>query len=148
MRARHRPARRPLPAREPDCRARRRRGCAARRFIRENATRRLTVRDVVSYLGVSRRLADLRFREFRKQSILEAITDARLGEVKRQLAAGHERIGQIAFKCGFENPNYLKILFRRHFGVCMRDWRKSVQAPTTAPRSERRQGTRTRRPAP
>lgn len=94
------------------------------RFIRENAGRRLTVRDVVQHLGVSRRLADLRFREFRGKSILEAITEARLEEVKRMLAASSEPIGQIAVRCGFTNQNYLKILFRRHVGCPMRDYRK------------------------
>lgn len=100
----------------------------ALRFIHENANRKLTVREVVRYLGVSRRLADLRFREFRNQTILDAITEARLGEVKRLLAASDERIGQIAFKCGFSNPNYLKILFKRHVGSSMRDYRKSLSS--------------------
>ena len=115
----------------------------ALRFIRENASRKLTVRDVVRYLGVSRRLADLRFREFKNQTILDAITEARLDEVKRLLAASDERIGQIAFKCGFSNPNYLKILFKRHVGSSMRDYRKSLssvlhlglKAPTHSKRS-------------
>ena len=54
-------------------------------FIRRNAVKGISTSDVVSHLGVSRRLADTRFRQFTGQSILAAILNTRLAEVKRRL---------------------------------------------------------------
>lgn len=93
-------------------------------YIRRNATRDISVADVAHHLGCSRRLADLRFRELMGSSIGETIIVTRLNEVKRLLATTREPIGAIAASCGYANPNYLKNLFKRRFGLTMRDWRR------------------------
>lgn len=96
----------------------------ALKFIDENASREVTIQDVVRHLGVSRRLADLRFREFTGHSLLEAITEARLRVVKRKLRTTKSTITRIAAECGFRNENYLKILFKRRTGMTMSDFRR------------------------
>ena len=93
-------------------------------YIRRNATRDISVADVAHHLGCSRRLADLRFRELMGSSIGETIIVTRLNEVKRLLATTREPIDTIAASCGYANPNYLKNLFKRRFGLTMRDWRR------------------------
>lgn len=93
-------------------------------FIEKNALKNITAADVAAHLHVSRRLADLRFREVRKTSMLATILDIRLGEVKRLLAETDLPVAEIAERCGC-NPASLKNLFRRHFGVSMREWRKA-----------------------
>jgi AraC-like DNA-binding protein len=35
----------------------------------------------------------------------------------------------IAAACGYENPTYLKNLFKRRYGITMRDFRRMYQAP-------------------
>lgn len=92
-------------------------------FIRRNAARDIRVPDVVTHLGVSRRLADKRFREYQGESVLQAITRTRLEEVKRRLRETKMSIKAISSACGFPDANYLKILFRRHVGMSMREWR-------------------------
>ena len=82
------------------------------------------VSDVVTHLKVSRRLADLRFRELQHTSIGGEITRIRLAEVQRLLRATREPIDSIAAKCGYTNPNYLKNLFRKRFSMSMREFRK------------------------
>ena len=57
------------------------------------------------------------------KSILEHILDIRLDEVCRRLAKTDSPIADIALACHC-NPNALNALFRRHFGLSMRDWRK------------------------
>ena len=84
---------------------------------------------MVRHLGCSRRLADLRFRELQGTSIGEAITSCRLDEVRRLLVTTREPIDAIALSCGYENPNYLKNLFRKRFGMTMRDYRRSDRGP-------------------
>ncbi len=93
-------------------------------FIRRNATRDIRVPDVVSYLGVSRRLADKRFHEYHGETILQTITRIRLNEVKRRLRETRATIKSISSACGFPDANYLKILFRRHEGLTMREYRR------------------------
>jgi len=92
-------------------------------FIRENAFKGISAEDVVGQLHVSRRLADLRFREATGTSILAYITALRLAEVKRLLKETRLRIDEIARQCGYTAPN-LKNLFTRHFGCSMREFRR------------------------
>ena len=51
--------------------------------------------------------------------------DVRLSEVKRLLGDTNRRIGQIGHDCGFNDPDNLKRLFRKRFGMSMRDYRNS-----------------------
>ena len=93
-------------------------------YIRHHALEGIGVANVVAHLKVSRRLADLRFRELQHSSIGEEITRVRLAEVQRLLRSTKEPIDSIAAQCGYENPNYLKNLFRKRFSMSMRDFRK------------------------
>ena len=93
-------------------------------YIRRHALEDIGVSDVVAHLKVSRRLADLRFRELQHTSIGEEIIRIRLAEVQRLLRATRDPIDAIAAKCGYANPNYLKNLFRKRFSMSMREFRK------------------------
>ena len=93
-------------------------------YIRRNALRGISVPDVARHLGCSRRLADLRFRELMGTTIGEAILTARLDEAKRLLAETKESVKEVAARCGYENANSLKNIFKRRFGMSMRDWRR------------------------
>lgn len=93
-------------------------------FIEQNKTMPIKAADVVRYLGVSRRLADKRFRQFQHETILEAITRIRLKEVQRQLRSSNLPIVKIAPACGFSDASYLMTLFQRKFGLTMREWRE------------------------
>ena len=97
----------------------------ARDYISANANRAISTEDVISHLGVSRRLAYLRFREFEHTSIHQAILLARIAHVKKRLISSRQKIETISRDCGFENPNNLKIIFRRLTGMTMREWRKT-----------------------
>ena len=99
----------------------------ALRFIRRNATIALKVDDVVRHLGVSRRLADLRFHEAGERSIARAILRARLDEVARRLRESESPIGQIAAACSFGNVQHLANAFRRQYQTSMTDYRLSAR---------------------
>lgn len=93
-------------------------------YIQRNALKGISVEDVACHLRVSRRLADLRFRELQGTTIGETIIAFRLEEVKRLLRSTKVPIGAIAAACGYENANYLKNLFRKRFAMSMRDFRE------------------------
>ena len=109
-------------------------------FIDTRALNGITVDDVVKHINCSRRLADLRFHELQGQSILQAITIRRLDEVKRLLAVTNEKIDTIAALCGYTNPNYLKNLFKKHFGLSMRDFRQRVKGSARPCRCRKQPG--------
>ena len=97
-------------------------------FIRRNATKGISSADVARHLRVSRRLCDLRFRECHGETILEAILRLRFAELKRRLASSNAPIGKIVSACGFTCESHAKRMFRKRFGMSMREWRTS-QAP-------------------
>ena len=92
-------------------------------YIQRNALRGISVDDVARHLKASRRLVDLRFRELQNTTIGESIIRIRLDEVKRLLQMTNMPIDQIAARCGYENPNYLKNLFRRRYAMSMSAFR-------------------------
>ena len=94
-------------------------------YIRHNALSGISAHDVVTFLGVSRRLADRRFREVTGSSILEAILARRLEAVQRKLLTSRQTIRAITAACGFRSENYAKNLFQKRFGLSMRDFRRS-----------------------
>ena len=98
----------------------------ALRFISQNANRPIDVSDVVRHLHVSRRLADLRFREFGGGSIAEAIRKARLKLVATRLRETDLPIGSIASACGFDNLQHLANAFRREYGMTMSAYRSGT----------------------
>ncbi len=97
---------------------------SALEFIRLNACAGITVMDVVRHLNVSRRFAELRFREALGRSILEEIQRHRLERVRALLRETALPIGTIGERCGYPTETYLKTLFKKRFGITMRDYRK------------------------
>ena len=93
-------------------------------FIDRHACEGATVSDVVAAMGVSRSLADLRFREVNGTTILEALTTRRLNEVLRLLFTTDYPIKRISLSCGFSNIKHLKWLFHSRYGMSMREYRR------------------------
>ena len=96
---------------------------SAMEFIQKNARSAMKVNDVVAHIGVSRRLADRQFRQTYGESILEAITRCRLEEVARHILLSRLPIVKIASLCNFGDIAYLGRLFRRRYGMTMREYR-------------------------
>ena len=81
------------------------------------------VADVADAIGVGVRTLELIFRKARRRTLHEEIIRMRLAEVRRMLQETDARITDIGFACGFGTSNNLKQLFRKRFGVSMREWR-------------------------
>ena len=100
----------------------------AESFLRENATKGISAADVAAELGVSRRLADLRFRQAAGKSILEAILDCRFDEMKRLLTVTDIPVGKIIASCGFNTASNAKNLFMKRYGMSMSEYRRQCKA--------------------
>lgn len=92
-------------------------------YIARNARHGIDPAAVAHQLKVSRRLLDLRFREVTGASVGAAIRERQLADVRDRLAHTNDPIDKVTEACGFANANYLKDLFKRRYGVTMRDWR-------------------------
>ncbi len=98
---------------------------SAMEFIRLNACEGITVKDVAEHLRVSRRLAEIRFREVCGRSILDEIRHCRLERVCMLLHETNLPIGEVGRRCGYDTETYLKALFKARLGMTMRAYRKS-----------------------
>jgi LacI family transcriptional regulator len=105
--------------------ARSRLAAAAIEFIRLNACAGITVADVARHLKVSRRLAELRFRETCGRSILEEIQFRRLDRVCALLRETSLTMGEISERCSYQAETYLKVLFKKRFGMTMTEFRRN-----------------------
>ena len=94
-------------------------------YIAKNIQYGLDPSAVAHHFNVSRRLLDLRFREIAGTSVQRAIREQQLLKVCNRLKHSNTPIEKIAELCGFANSNYLKTLFKSHFGMTMREWRKA-----------------------
>ena len=83
----------------------------------------ITVTDVVKHLGVSRRLAELRFSELHGSSISATIKNHRLERARRMLTDTKLGIGHIAAACGFPSRRSAELLFKSHFRMTMSAYR-------------------------
>jgi len=97
----------------------------AAEFIRINSGIDMDVNDVVKHLKVSRRLAELRFRQAVGHSIHDELQNARLTQVRRLLQETDLAISEITEHCGYESESYLGLVFRKQFNMTMRQFRKT-----------------------
>ena len=95
----------------------------AREFIRRNACEGIGVPDVVAQVGVSRRLLEKRVRETTGGSVLDMIQKVRLENVCRLLANTTLPISAVTTNSGYEPTSNLGHLFRRTYGMSMREFR-------------------------
>ena len=97
-------------------------------FIDAEATNGATPDDVARYLKISRRLLDLRFRQYESKSVAESITDRKLKNVKQLLAKSRIQIKDVFRRSGFGNIAYATKLFKGTFGMTPEKWRKEQHA--------------------
>ena len=94
-------------------------------LIRREACAGLKAADVVKAMGVTERLAETRFKNAVGHRITEEITDVRMERVLELLRDPKQDIGPIANLCGWDADAYLKRIFKRRFGMTMREWREA-----------------------
>lgn len=93
-------------------------------LIRQRACQGLTVAEVASAVGCSRRLIELRFRETLGRSVRDEILSVRIGNAKSLLQEGTLSIAEIASRCGYGSTEALRKVFVSAEGVSPQRWRK------------------------
>ena len=93
-------------------------------FIRLNASEAIGVSDVARHMGVSRRLAEMLFRQNLERSILDEIGQARLSRLENFLLETTLPIGQISLMCGYQTEMHAKRVFKKNHGITMSQFRR------------------------
>ena len=94
-------------------------------WIRIHAASGIGANDVISNMGCSRSLANLRFRQAVGHSILDEIHARRIGLAKELLERDDIPIDDIPERIGYVPGPFLGMLFKRSTGMTMRQWRRN-----------------------
>ena len=93
------------------------------RFIHDNATLGIHVRDVALHVRASRRWLDGQFVEQLGRTPHEEIVRVQFARVERLLRDSDLPIEEIATQCGFRHAEYMSVAFKRRYGVSPCQWR-------------------------
>jgi len=96
----------------------------ARAFIESEYANDIGPDEVARYLKVSRRLLDLRFRQYESKSVTAAITDRRLEHAKALLSDSSIPIKEVFVQAGFGNVSHATKIFREKLGLSPKEWRR------------------------
>ena len=99
----------------------------AREFIRINAGEPIGVPNIVAHLKVSRRLLEMRFRSAYNRSLLDEIQSARLERVEKLLKETDLPLSEVCTRSGYQTDVHLRRIFKKRFGLSMRDYRDRLR---------------------
>ncbi len=105
---------------------------SAMEIVTREACTGVTVSEIAARLGCSSRLLELRFHEILGHGIKDEMLRFRLENVRHLLATTNRAIDDITRASGWKNAVPLKILFKKRFGMSMRDWRETQHGSATA----------------
>ncbi|MEQ1825682.1 MAG: DNA-binding transcriptional regulator [Pirellula sp.] len=86
------------------------------RFIRNHACDGIQVSDVLFHVARSRRSLESQFLKATGKTPHEMILSVRLSRVHQLLTQSDLTLEEVADRCGFEHPEYMSVVFKRHFG--------------------------------
>jgi LacI family transcriptional regulator len=109
------------------------RTAAAVRFIRENACRGITVRDVLKHVPLSRTALERRFRRHLGRSPQAEIRAVQLHRAEELLAETDLKMDRIAELTGFDHPEYFSVVFKREVGRTPSQFRRESRSPHHRP---------------
>lgn len=100
---------------------------AALHYIRQHASRGLTVDEVVNNSSLSRSTLERQFRKYLGRTPQEEIRHVQVKRVRELLLTTDLSAEKIASLCGFEHPEYLHVVFKRITGMTTGEFRKQAQ---------------------
>ena len=97
----------------------------AMEYILENYNRpELTLTEVCSHFGVSVTRFSANFKARYDETFSEALVRIRMAEAKKLLSSTHYKNYEIAERCGYTDPHYFGIVFKKATGKTPAEWRK------------------------
>lgn len=92
-------------------------------FIHHNRHKKISVKDVVSNVALSRRLLEVRFKKVTGQTIYQYIADLKINTFAEMLAETDEQVINIALSLGENDAKSISKRFRATYGCSPNEWR-------------------------
>lgn len=93
-------------------------------FIRANYAEGITVADVARHMGYSESYFGYAFKKKYKMSVSRYIRELQLAKAKDLLVDTAFAISAVASYVGFDDSNYFTAIFKKHFGISPKEFRK------------------------
>ena len=101
-------------------------------FIRANYTEGITVADVARHTGYSESYFGYAFKKKYKMSVSRYIRELQLAKAKDLLVDTAFAISAVASYVGFDDSNYFTAIFKKHFGISPKEFRKKYGRVVTS----------------
>jgi AraC-like DNA-binding protein len=98
---------------------------AAHRFILENVSKRITIKDICAAVGCSKTNLISSYKRDYGKTINDAINETKLTEAKRLLEEGELSINEISHATGFYDQSYFSKVFSQKCGTPPSEYRKN-----------------------
>jgi AraC-like DNA-binding protein len=99
-------------------------GRLAMRYIRENFTEHITIKDICSAIGYSKSTVLTSFKKEFSITVNTYLNNMRLGRAKKMLESETLTINEIALTCGFSDQSYFSKVFSAKYGLTPTEYRK------------------------
>jgi LacI family transcriptional regulator len=99
-------------------------------YIRDNACMGISVANVLEHVAASRSQLEKKFRQYIGRSPQTEIRQVQMAKAKQLLLETDFPLKKIAELVGFEHPEYLSVVFKRHTKQAPGTYRQHVQAET------------------
>lgn len=100
---------------------------AAMRFIRENYSKKLMIKDICAALGCSKTTLLSSFKRTYKITVNSALNKVRLDAARRQISTPHSpSINDVAISVGFADQSYFCKVFSKEYGKSPSEYRKNA----------------------
>ena len=96
----------------------------SQKFIENNLSRNLTIDELASMSGMSKRNFNRRFKAATGESVIKYIHLVRVEAAKAQLENNTSTFDQIAYDLGYENTSFFRRIFKRTTGLSPSSYRK------------------------
>jgi transcriptional regulator GlxA family with amidase domain len=107
----------------------------AQAFIEENYSDKISVDDLATMVGLSRRNLERRFRKVTYNSIVEYIQRVRIEAAKKTLERNRENVNEAMYKSGYSDNKAFRSTFKKFTGLSPLEYRKkytSIRVPAEA----------------
>jgi len=96
-------------------------------FICDNASEKITIKDIASHAALSQSRLSHLFRAQTGMTPLQYLEHQRIRQAKQLLELSALSITQIAYNTGFESQAYFTRRFTKQAGCCPREYRRRYQ---------------------
>ena len=102
-------------------------------YINQNHTSKLTMKSLSEHFHMSVSALSHRFRKSTGTSISDYVNSLRLKEAEWLLGSCEMSLSEISETLGFGSPNYFSTVFRKHYGVSPKEYRKNKDRTASRP---------------